>query len=367
MSVRVRNGWVFSRNGDLLAFGGPLLLAGGIVLGFHAAGALDADVPPWLFALLIVGCDVAHVWATLYRTYLDPEERRRRPATYVLVPVGCLLAGIALHSAGSLVFWRALAYLAAFHFVRQQWGWMAYSARKAGETSRLDRLLDEAAIYAATVFPLLWWHANLPRAFVWFTDGDFARGTPTWVGDLGLVLHFGVLGLWVLRQAFLGARGRPVNLAKGWILLTTWLAWFGGIVVLDSDVAFTATNVLAHGIPYFVLVHRWGRARYASAPGFVPSLFRPRAVLAFYGVLAAIAFVEEGLWDRLVWGQNAALYALPAANLDASLLSVVVPLLAVPQATHYVLDALLWRTSAIVNPGLADRLGLPTSTASRTG
>jgi hypothetical protein len=33
-----------------------------------------------------------------------------------------------------------------------------------------------------------------------------------------------------------------------------------------------------------------------------------------------------------------------------------VPLLAVPQATHYLLDAWIWRTGA-ANPGLAERLG----------
>ena len=42
----------------------------------------------------------------------------------------------------------------------------------------------------------------------------------------------------------------------------------------------------------------------------------------------------------------------------AGFVSLVVPLLAVPQATHYVLDALLWRTAPAANPGLAERIGL---------
>jgi hypothetical protein len=356
--TRLRNGWVFSPRGDLLAFAGPLVLAGVVVLLVARGGGLGADVPPWAFALLIVGCDVAHVWSTLFRTYLDPRERRRRAAALALVPAGCFLGGVLLHALDGAWFWRALAYLAAFHFVRQQWGFMAYSRRAAGETSRFDRVLDQVAIYDATLFPLLWWHANLPRAFVWFVDGDFVAGTPAAVGDAGHAVHFAVLGAWVARQAWLFARGRGVNLGKALVLGTTWVAWYGGIVVLDSDVAFTATNVLAHGVPYLVLVRRWGTARFRGERGAVAAVFRPAGVVAFYGIVLALAFVEEGLWDRLVWRTHGSLFPVPAADLGAGVLAVLVPLLAVPQATHYVLDALLWRTSPHRNPGLAAQIGL---------
>jgi hypothetical protein len=367
VSRRIQNGWVFSPGTDVLAFVGPLVVAGAIVLLFARAGRLDADVPPWMFAALIVGCDVAHVWSTLFRTYLDPLERRRRAAALALVPAGCLLGGVFLHSVDPAWFWRALAYLAAFHFVRQQWGWMAYSRRAAGETSRFDRVLDQVAIYDATVFPLLWWHANLPRAFAWFVDGDFVAGTPSFVGDAGHAVHFAILAAWVARQAWRFASGRGVNLAKALVLATTWAAWYGGIVLLDSDVAFTATNVLAHGVPYFVLMRRWGGARFRGGRGFVAAVFRPTGVVAFYGVVFALAFVEEGLWDRLVWRAHGGLFPLPSADLEAGMLAVVVPLLAVPQATHYVLDALLWRTSPRSNPGLAAEIGLerPSSGSSR--
>jgi hypothetical protein len=360
VSARLRNGWVFSPGLDVLAFAGPLAVSAVVVLAFAARGALDADVPPWLFAVAIVGCDVAHVWATLFRAYLDPAERRRRAAALTLVPVGVFLAGVLLHAADGATFWRALAYLAAFHFVRQQWGWMAYSARAAGEASRLDRALDQAAVYAATLFPLLWWHANLPRAFAWFVEGDFVAGTPAALGTVGLVLHVAVLGAWAVRQVFLLASGRGANLGKALVLATTWVAWVVPIVLLDSDVAFTTTNVLAHGVPYLVLVRRWGGARHRGGRGAVASLFRPglAAGSAFYGVLLLLAFAEEAFWDRLVWRTHGGLFPLPSYEVGADALAVVVPLLAVPQATHYVLDALLWRTSPRVNPGLAAEIGL---------
>jgi hypothetical protein len=356
---RIRSGWILSPAGDLLVFAGPLVLAAAIVLWARANGVLHDDVPPWAFVLLVVGSDVAHVWSTLFRTYLDPEERARRPGLLWGVPAACFGAGMVLHLSGPGLFWSVLAYVAAFHFVRQQFGWMAYAARKGGGSTVLDRRLDAMAIYNATLFPLLWWHAHLPRSFDWFREGDFLAGVPAAAGAAGLWVHWALNAVYLGRQAWLAASGRGVNLAKLLVWGTTWAAWYGGIVWLDSDIAFTATNVLAHGIPYMAVVHRWGAARWGGTGGRMALLFRPAGFLAFYGLLFALAFGEEGLWDALVWHQHAGVFPLPTFPVDETALAFIVPLLAVPQATHYVLDAWLWRTGK-ENPGLAERLGLRT-------
>jgi hypothetical protein len=65
-----------------------------------------------------------------------------------------------------------------------------------------------------------------------------------------------------------------------------------------------------------------------------------------------LAYLEEGAWDLLVWHEHASLFGdwqLPA--LPKELLAVVVPLLILPQATHYVLDAWIWKFDGS-NPGL---------------
>ena len=361
---RWANGWIFGPRTDLAVFLGPLVVSGAIVALAARAGRLHEPVPPMAFVLLVVGCDVAHVYATLYRTYLDAGERRRRSGLLTAVPLACLAVGATLYALGALVFWRVLAYLATFHFVRQTWGWMSYAARRAGETSRLDRRLDQAAVYAATVFPLLWWHAHLPREFTWLVDGDYVSGLSEAVARVASGLHFGVLGAWVLRQAWKLATGRPVNGAKALVLSTTWAAWYGGIVWLDSDLAFTASNVLAHGVPYFVLVHRWGSAQPRERGEGMARLLTLRAVPAWLGLLVLLAYLEESAWDAWVWHQYAGLFGwLPSLSLPDAALALVVPLLAVPQATHYVLDAFLWRTGR-ANPELAGRLHLRPTSAS---
>jgi hypothetical protein len=363
--LRSRDGWLLSPAGDLAVFAGPVAVAGLLVLLFEAIPGRPLGVPPWAFVLLVVGCDVSHVWATAFRTYLDPEERRRRPVLYTAVPLACLAVGAALHLVSGALFWRVLAYLAAFHFVRQQVGWMAFAARRAGGASRFDRRLDRAFVYAATLFPLLWWHAN-PRTYAWFVPGDFVSGVPTAVVDVAHALHFAFVAAWLARQAWQATFGAGLDRARLLVGATTWLAWYGGIVLLSSDLAFTASNVLAHGVPYLAVVHRYGRARWdgSEGPSSLARLFRLDAFPVYVALLGLAAFLEEWAWDRLVWHDHGTLFPGPDFHLGQVAVSIAVALLAVPQATHYVLDAFLWRVGPS-NPRLAERLGFARPPAAR--
>jgi hypothetical protein len=59
--------------------------------------------------------------------------------------------------------------------------------------------------------------------------------------------------------------------------------------------------------------------------------------------------VEELLWDRAVWHERPGWFG---SGFDPSAFEVwFVPLLAVPQLTHYVLDGFFWRRSR--NPNLS--------------
>jgi hypothetical protein len=355
MPAAASSRWLVSARWDLAVFGGPALAAFALLAWGAGTGALAEALPTWTWILTVVLVDVAHVWATLFRVYTDPDELRRRPGLYFGVPLAVYAAGVLLHSGSAALFWRALAYVAVFHFVRQQYGWVALCRRRLGVESRLDRVLDDAAIYSATLYPLMYWHAHLPREFEWFIAGDFLPGLPTGAAAALLPVHVAIVVAYAARQVWLAATSRPVSHGKNLVVATTWLAWFAGIVLLDSDYAFTVTNVLVHGIPYLALVWRYGRSRYADGPGLVARAFRPRAAALYFAPLALLAWCEEWGWDRLVWHERPALF--PGADLHPApeALALLVPLLALPQATHYVLDAWIWRARG--NPGLARRLG----------
>lgn len=360
-----RSPWLFSRRADLLLFGGPALASLLFLAGGAHLGLLDGDLPVPLWLLLVVGVDVAHVWSTGWRVYADPEEFERRPALYLGLPAAAYAAGVVLFTAGDLVFWRVLAYLATFHFVRQQYGWVALYRRKSGENDEpgaaWERRLDAAAVYGATLSPLVFWHARLPRRFHWLIAGDYAAGLPAWLGPAALAGFGGLLLLWLAKEARRLATGRPVSWGKVLVVLTTALVWHLGIVVFDSDYAFAVTNVLVHGVPYFGLVFLSVRssATARAAAGRKPVLadLGARHAALFLAPLLLLALFEEWGWDRLVWHENGALFPGAAIDPGPLLLSLLVPLLALPQATHYLLDAWIWKVKP-ENRSAATAVGL---------
>ncbi|WP_437905583.1 hypothetical protein WME95_46120 [Sorangium sp. So ce327] len=364
-----RGGFMWSRGVDLAVFGGSAAVALAL-----AALSTGGALPAWGFLLFVVGVDVAHVHTTLFRTYLDPEELRRHPALYAGVPLACYAAGVALHLASELTFWRALAYVAVIHFVRQQVGWVAIYRALAGERSRVDRLLDDALVYAATGWPLLYWHAHAhqPRAFQWFVDGDFvsAPWLAAAVGPLGAV-YAALAAAYVARAIQRACVDRaPLNLGKHVVVATTAATWYVGIVATDSDFQFTVTNVIVHGVPYMALVFAYARERAREAPRSLLARVLAAGLLAFLGVALALAFVEEMLWDRLVWHDRPELFG-GARTGDEPLLgprarALLVPLLALPQATHYLLDAVVWRRRH-TRPAQARALGFRPGTLESEG
>ncbi|AUX48474.1 hypothetical protein SOCE26_100120 [Sorangium cellulosum] len=334
--------FLWSRGRDLAVFGGSAAAALAI-----AALSAGGELPAWGFLLFVVGVDVAHVHTTLFRTYLDREELRRHPALYAGVPLACYAAGVALHLASELTFWRALAYAAVIHFVRQQIGWAAIYRALAGERARLDRALDDALIYAATGWPLLYWHTCPPRAFRWFVDGDFvsAPWLAAAVGPLGAV-YAALAAAYVARVIHRACVARaPLNLGKHVVVATTAATWYVGIVATNSDLQFTVTNVVVHGVPYMALLYTYGRERAGEVPGSLLGRLLSGGLLAFLGLALALAFAEEMLWDRLVWHDRPELFGGAAEEplLGPLARALLVPLLALPQATHYALDAVIWR------------------------
>ena len=355
-----RQPWIHSAATDGAFILAPSLAITALVLALQGDIAAVNAIPTWLWALLVVGVDVGHVYATLFRTYADPQERAEHAGLYTLVPLICWAAGTLLCSLSALWFWRALAYLAVFHFVRQQYGFMMIYGRRDGPAFVRWRGLDKLAIYLATLYPLIYWHTHLPRDFDWFVAGDFLAVPLPWLNAIGLALYVLALGAYAVKEAALSRRQRRINLPKNLLLLGTAASWFVGIVYFDNDLAFTATNVIAHGIPYVALIWIYGHNRGARTPGLrligavsFRRLFSLPMLPVYLGGLALLGYVEEGLWDGLLWTEHARLFRLfqflPAID-DRALASWLVPLLALPQMTHYVLDAFIWRLNRPNSP-----------------
>jgi hypothetical protein len=349
----MRQPWIHSARIDGSLILAPGLVATGVALGLIAMGHGDRGLSLWTWGLLIVGIDVAHVYSTLYRTYLDPIERPRLAGWLVLTPLAAWAGGVLLYAYSAALFWTLLSYTAVFHFVRQQYGFMMLYSRAERGLPHICRRVDAAAIYAATLGPLLYWHTHLPRRFVWFIDGDFI-GLPKFVWTATGPMYAALLGAYLLKEFWLAHTRRVWNLPRNGIVLGTAGSWWVGIVAAGGDLAFTLTNVVAHGLPYMALTFIYARGELQSSDVTQAGALRHRATGRYWlrwlpaaiGLLIALAYLEEGLWDGLVWREHLRLFpgfrSLNPVDADG-VLTLLVPLLAMPQLTHYILDGVIWR------------------------
>lgn len=333
--------WLFSMPVDLSVFLGSAAVSLALLWIGARAGLLGGATPEWAWVPCVLLIDVAHVYSTSFKVYLDTAELRRRPLLYLAVPVVGFVLAVALYTMGALVFWRALAYLAVFHFVRQQYGWVALYRGRCGEHDRLGHWLDAATVYAATLYPLAYWHANLPRRFWWFLEGDFGTTIPAIVASALGWIEVALLATYAARSAHAWLVTKRPNPGKDIVVVTTAVCWYAGIVAYNSDYAFTVTNVIVHGVPYLALVWFSAERRSQAIPTSAYARFFGRGVLVFLATLWALAYVEELVWDRAVWQDRAWLFG---EGWDAGWIHfLLVPLLAVPQIVHYVLDGFIWK------------------------
>ncbi len=345
----IKQPWIYAPGVDLAFILAPPFVVTLLAFVFQAQIAAVDSMPAWLWLLLIVGVDVTHVYSTVFRTYLDREELHKRSGVYLLTPLLAWVGGCLFYSAGSMVFWRVLAYLAVFHFVRQQYGFMMIYGRAEGPEFKP---LDKLAIYGATIFPLIYWHTH-PRSVNWFVDDDFFVFESGFVSAIAATVYGAILAAYLVKEGLLWRRTRAFNWPRNLLLVGTAVSWIVGIIVFDNDLAFSAINVVSHGVPYLALVWIYGRNQAALQRekttwrfAWIGKLFHPKWVIGYLGVLFFGAWLEESLWDGWIWREHGGV--LWAANMLAEVqsphtLAWLVPLLAMPQVTHYILDAYIWR------------------------
>lgn len=341
--MRVKQPWVKGPAADLIFILFPPFLSVLVIMALPSSVLAANEVTAAWWVALVLFVDVAHVYSTLYRTYFDRDYFREQRLLLLLVPAACWVSGVILYFMGPAVFWTTAAYIAVFHFVRQQYGFMRIYSRTEKQ-GKAGRLTDSLAIYSATLYPLFFWHFSGDREFHWFLEGDFLLFSVPELVTVAFYIFLALQITYLVRQGYLLINHSYFNVPKNALWAGTVLSWYIGIVVLNGDLTFTLTNVLTHGIPYVALV-------YFLTPGKSSVISRlPGARLVLFLLpLLVFAFIEEGLWNGLVWRDEekdilfAGFQLLPQLQAN-DLLALLVPLLALPQLTHYVLDGFIWKS-----------------------
>ena len=290
----------------------------------------------WLF--LIVFIDVAHVYSTLFKTYFVASEFQRRKQLYIGLPIFCFFIGFILFLFGSQVFWSVLAYVAVFHFIRQQYGFMRLYSRNEDKTYAW---IDNLIIYSATIYPMLYWFLSPKRKFNWFVENEFLKYENATLLEIFTWIYFVIVVFYIVRTVYNSLKSNYFNIPKNAIIVGTMLSWYFGIVYFNNDLVFTLLNVVSHGIPYMALIYLNEIEKKDKVDlGFLSLLKQFKGVLIFIATLLIIAFSEEFLWEIFVWNEQFSMTTFDFSNWQF----ILVPLLTVPQFTHYLLDGFIWKS-----------------------
>jgi len=343
-----KQSWIGKPLTDILFILLPPFISLLIIFIFPSVFQNNKDVPLAGWVVLILLIDVGHVYSTLYRTYFDKRALQKQQTILFAIPFFSFISGVILYSISSLWFWRVLTYLAVYHFIRQQYGFMRLYSRKE-KSNNFSSAFDKLIIYIATVYPMLYWHLKGPRNFNWFMENDFYFISSLALLNVFTVSYFILLAAYIIYQLVIGFRNKTFNIPKNGIIAGTLLSWYFGIVYFNGDMAFTLLNVVSHGIPYMALIWIYGKKHYTS-PGkdnrFLKLIFSRYGLILFLLIIFCFAFIEESLWDISLWKEHKTIFGsshLAEININEKMLSFLVPLLAVPQITHYILDGFIWK------------------------
>ena len=100
----------------------------------------------------------------------------------------------------------------------------------------------------------------MPREFNWFIANDFLL-LPAIVEDVLFPVYVIALTAYAAKSLYLYKTRGFLNPGKDIVVATTAVCWYVGIVAFNSDYAFTVTNVIIHGVPYFALIWFYAKKR----------------------------------------------------------------------------------------------------------
>jgi len=340
--------WIHSAWFDLIFILSPPFLCFIIIYLFPGEFFSDSvgELPDLWWIVLILLVDVAHVYSTLYRTYFDKQTFSHYKTIYTLIPVLVFIFNVVAYSISAKLFWSLLAYLAVFHFIRQQYGFFKIYSRGI-KYSRIFNLLDTVSIYSLTFYPILYWHLTGPKLFNWFMPDDFVFFESEILLNFSTVLYVVINSTYVIKEIVLSIKNKYFNISKNLLWLGTGISWYFGIVYFKGDLTFTILNVVTHGIPYMALIWVYGsKKRSTQHSTFLRLIFSPRGILLFIGIIVLFGYLEEGLWNTWMWRDRDNLFGVfkPLGTIHSKeLIAIIVGILATPQLTHYILDAFIWK------------------------
>lgn len=332
--------WIFNKKIDLIFIISPPFITLFLLLIFSSELETFSSLHPTIpWVVLIILIDVAHVWGTLFKTYLVKKTFLSHKKLFIFTPLICFVFSLILLQVSQLFFWSILAFIAIFHFIRQQYGILKMYSRYENQMSKI---LNTITIYTITLYPILYWICLKNRKFNWFVENEFYLIPDSTLYQYAYYFYLLVLFVYVIHEIYVFIRYKTIQIPKNLFIISTFISWYFGIIYFNSDIAFTALNVISHGVPYISLILFKevlpAKNEYVIANNLLKSKY---AWILFFTIIFLLALFEEFIWDVSIWKEHISLFL----ELDLPFKNWIIAFLTIPQFTHYILDGFIWKRS----------------------
>lgn len=321
----VPRGWVFSKNTDIAVFWAPLLVA--LFLKQFEMAQYAA-----YFFMMRIGIDMSHVTATVHPVQDRLRRGRMNRILFYISVLAVPIFAVAVYGYSKLLFISLFGANAITHICRQQYGMVMVSRRNAGENIK-SRWLDALMICNVTAFPTLWWLSDrspIRKAYFNEHDLEFVGAVlPPWLMYGLLAVHWAYNAFYAYKVWRSWSLGAKPNWPKIGLLASTWLWFYGGILIFKSGEFFFYAGAMIHGLPYLLFT-----ARRQDIENPMANRFSHRRLVVAQGLAA-------------VWCLSAYFMSMPLPLGQKHWLE---PILCLPLIVHYCLDIFIWRKSAFAPP-----------------
>jgi hypothetical protein len=317
--------------------------------------ALSASLPAvalrsGFYAFLALGfTDSGHVYSTVWRTWLNPAERRSSPR-YWQVPLFFFMLILLWYKLNLPYMWAFVVYYNIYHHVKQFYGILRWYEKLNGRRCRVSHLFFNVLTWG----PLLLYHFRPGALGVYYVEREMFLWPQAGIFAWGVKFYLGVLVAWLGFELSLWKRGvREQN--RAFAIGLPAVIYSMCLLVFDRRETSLFPLLFAHGMTYLgILSLSLRRTR--------PTLFPSALKVAF--VVLATAFFLGGFEDW--FAENVVHFNAHEAWVSwaqAAAMSAVLT----PPLCHFVFDAYIWRgdhrEAAAVYAAVSDEASALPSTA----
>lgn len=297
-----------------------------ILPAFFSLSLLVAGIAQSSALYILIGTafiDSGHVYTTIWRTILHPDERRSS-RMYALVPFAVALFFCLWSYSNIPYMWNFVIYATLHHNIRQFYGitrWYQTLNKRASPW-------NTKFFYALTLLPVLAFHFRPGAAGGFYAPNDLFLFPDKFIYQFVTVYYLIHLAGWISYELYLLKTGiREWNRLSA---MATALAVYGvTFFFAENVIQILLPLVFAHGIAYFGLMGlALNRTRTSQFPRFVKAI----AII----VVTAIAFGALEAYIEEHW--------VGFGRTDLSIYeALIIGLYLVPVFSHFIFDAFIWK------------------------